>query len=260
MPLTYCINEENWQSVLSSLSNQYGKNNKKDKNEKDLIWILKPSLLNNGQHIKVFENLKLLKEHYMSSNRMGGEHVLQQYIAEPHLLNGFKYSIRLFLVLTNYAGAYLYPKGYFNIAKRAYTKNDFSDLSPHITNEHLKENDPNVIQVPILCSNSFQPIYLQIKKIISSTLLALKNKHPNAFVLEQKRTLAIFGVDFLVDKELRAWLLEANHGPCFPTSDEHPLQQHLYEPFWDSFIQNFAKPVIDCSSPWDRIMDPSRNN
>lgn len=257
MPITYYINEENWSSVLSFLSSQEGKNGKQ---KKDLVWILKPSLLNNGQHIKIFANLELLKAHYKNNKRMGGDHVLQQYITEPHLLNGSKYSIRMFLVITNYAGAYLYPKGYFNIATQAYTKNDFSDLSPHITNEYLKKNGPNVIQVPILCSNAFQPIYLQIKKIISSTLLALKNKHPNAFVFEKNRTLAIFGVDFLVDKDMRVWLLEANHGPCFPTVDEHPLQQHLYDPFWDSFIQNFVIPAAECSSPWDPIMESSRNN
>ena len=100
MPLTYCIHDENWQNVL----NQAAKT-------PDKVWILKPALLNNGQHIHLFQHLSQLKAHYLSSNRLGGSHVLQEYITPPHLLKGpsegHKYSLRMFVVLTNYHGAYL---------------------------------------------------------------------------------------------------------------------------------------------------------
>ncbi len=48
---------------------------------------------------------------------------------------------------------------------------------------------------------------------------------------------------FLWTPSLRPWLLEANHGPCFPKSDDHPLQKYLYYDFWQALIDNFVSPI-----------------
>lgn len=246
MPATYYIDDQNWQSVLDRVWNQYYRQGKAISDQVDqLVWILKPSLLNNGQHIKIFQKLSELKQHFINTDRLGGEHVLQQYIINPHLLQGYKYSIRMFLVLSNYAGAYLYPKGYFNIARQRYNKDDFNNLGSHLTNEHLNPFESNIIQVPILNLETFQPIHKQIKKILEPILDSLKRKHPEAFNREKKKepALAIFGFDFLVDENMRVWLLEANHGPCFPVQDDHPLQEPLYKEFWKVFIECFVMPI-----------------
>lgn len=236
MPSTYLINDLNWLNVVSLIEQQ-----------SPSIWILKPSLLNNGQHIHIFPQLDDLKKHYLSSDRMGGEHVLQQYLTRPHLLNGHKYSIRMFVVLTNDAGSYLYPHGYLNVAKHVYQPFDFADLRSHLTNEHLHHDESNVVQVPTKLVPGFDYIYQQIKAIVSKTLEGLRYLHPQAFTQKQPRTLAIFGFDFIVDSDLRVWLLEANHGPCFPCG-EHPLQDVLYADFWQDFIASFVMPIaMQCS-------------
>lgn len=231
MPLTYLINDSNWRNVVSLIEQQLPS-----------IWILKPSLLNNGQHIHIFHQLNDLKKHYLRSDRMGGDHVLQQYLTKPHLLNGHKYSIRMFVVLTNDAGHYLYPHGYLNVAKHAYQPLEYIDLRSHLTNEHLHHDEANVVQVPTKPVPGFDYIYQQIKVIISKTLDGLHSLYPQAFIQQQNRTLAIFGFDFMVDSNLRAWLLEANHGPCFPCG-EHPLQAVLYADFWRAFIASFVEPI-----------------
>jgi hypothetical protein len=239
MPMTFCINDQNWPTVLNQLINKF--------NQDNLMWILKPSTLNNGQHIKIFQQLSQVEQHYLSSNRLGGEHVLQHYLTRPHLLKGpeqgHKYSIRMFVVLTNYAGAYLYPQGYFNIALKPYQHNEFFDLRPHLTNEHLSEDKINVVQISTQRYELFTTFYPQIKSIFSQTLSALKQRHPLAFVCAKKRTLAIIGFDFMLDTDERVWLLEANHGPCFPTDPEHALQKNLYHDFWQAFITSFAFPI-----------------
>ena len=61
MPKTYHINDSNWPQVLAELD--------------PVTWILKPSLLNNGQHIHIFNHPEQLKAHYSQSLRMGGDHV-----------------------------------------------------------------------------------------------------------------------------------------------------------------------------------------
>jgi len=234
LPLTYRIHDENWVDVLSYIDGI--------PSQQPLIWILKPSLLNNGQHIKIFHQLRDLRKHFLGTNRLGGEHVLQQYLTQPHLLNGHKYSIRMFVVLTNDAGSYLYPHGYLNIAKHAYQSTDFGDLRSHLTNEHLQHDESNVVQVPTKPVAGFGYIYQQIKTIVSKSIHGLQSLHPDAFVKQKQRRLAIFGFDFIVDADLRVWLLEANHGPCFPCG-AHPLQQPLYSDFWQAFIASFVVPI-----------------
>lgn len=245
MPETYCIHDQNWPLILNQLTEKYYlKRNDLLDHVEDLVWILKPSLLNNGQHIHIFQRLSQLEQHFISSRRLGGEHVLQRYITHPHLLRGHKYSIRMFVIITNYAGAHLYPHGYFNVAQHPYQASDFNDLRPHLTNEHLEENESNVIQIPTQKFDFFPEIFQQIQSIITDTVNGLKQLHPNAFYCEKQRTVAIFGFDFSVDMDKRVWLLEANHGPCFPCSDDHPLQAFLYDDFWQAFISSFAQPIM----------------
>jgi hypothetical protein len=248
MPVTYCINDQNWPLILSQLADEYYKQENKLVDQIDyLAWILKPALLNNGQHIKIFQRLSQLEQHYLSSNRLGGEHVLQRYLIHPHLLKGpekgHKYSIRMFVVLTNYAGAYLYPQGYFNVGLQPYQTNDFNDLRAHLTNEHLNEDEFNVVQIRTEQYDLFKPFYPKIKTIVAAVVNGLRNLYPQAFMTAKQRTLAIFGFDFIVDNEAHVWLLEANHAPCFPTSDKHPLQNSLYYHFWQAFIRSFVLPI-----------------
>lgn len=235
MPQTYCINDHNWPFILSTLSEQnYGANEP---------WILKPSTLNNGQHIHIFQQNDEIEAHYLGRNRLGGEQVLQRYIPNPHLLKGHKYSIRMFVIMTNHRGVYIYPNGYINVSLSPYIPNDFKDLSRHLTNEHLKDHESNVVQIPTQRLSVFHLFYPQIKNILDRVFDALHNKHPQAFQSNKQATFALFGFDFMANENLEISLLEANHGPCFPTEADHPLQSYLYDDFWTAFIHDFVMPM-----------------
>jgi len=230
MPATYVTNDHNWPDVVNKLA--------------DDRWILKPSLLNNGQYIKIFQTLNDIKAHFLKSDRMGGEHVIQHYINNPHLLrDDRKYSIRMFLVITNFSGAFLYKQGYFNVAKYPFSATDFNDLKPHLTNEHLFATETNVIQIPSIKFEFFPVIYPQIAGVIKTLMSALQQLFPTAFMSQGKQAIALFGMDFMLDDAGKIWLLEANHGPCFPVDADHPLQSWLYDGFWAALIQNFVKPI-----------------
>jgi tubulin--tyrosine ligase len=225
-PLTFYIDDHQYLEVIKGLSHLSGP------------WILKPSMLNNGQHIQLFENTQQLLKYYCQPKRMGGPHVLQQYIHPPHLLQGpekgHKYSIRMFVVMTAIE-AFLYPHGYFNVALRPYQSDQFQDKRAHLTNEHLSDDVVNVVQVPTVQYPMFQRFFPQIRTITSELCQAFYRQHqaPETF------KYAFLGVDFMLDAMERVWLLEVNHGPCFPTEAEHPLYQKLYQDFWQSFIQQF---------------------
>jgi hypothetical protein len=194
----------------------------------------------------LFESLEQVYQHYLSTDRLGGPHVLQQYVDRPHLLQGHKYSLRMFVVISNYCGSYLYPQGYFNIARQSYQPNDLSMLGAHLTNEHLPlQGESAHHQIPTSQCPSFEGIYEKIVSAVKQVLAALKRQAPELFFsLEAHAAFSLFGFDFMLDEQLRLWLLEVNHGPCFPKSEHHPLQDYLYRDFWQKITGCFVMPIL----------------
>ncbi len=245
MPVTYILDEEHWPRIIEKIA----AHPKAD----EQAWILKPALLNNGQQIHLFSHWRQVQLHYLGTQRLGGPHVIQQYLA-PHLLkgpeSGHKYSVRLFVVLTNEGGAFVYPEGYFNVALEPYQAHWFGDLRSHLTNEHLGTEKATVIQIHSGQFEAlFQSAYPRMKAHIQAVLQGVKTEHPAAFrrVKHQKSTLALFGFDFMLDAEERVWLLEANHAPCFPVDPHHRLQRSLYQDFWVAVVSHFVLPIAeDC--------------
>ncbi|KTD69061.1 Tubulin-tyrosine ligase family protein [Legionella steelei] len=234
MPETFYIDDEVWPQVLAHISNSQLAN---------MPWILKPSMLNNGQNIHIFHDLNAIEAHFLSHKRMGGSQVLQRYIVKPQLIQGpelgHKFSIRVLLVLSTHAGTALFPSGYLNIALKPYQEDNFSQLEAHLTNEHLSDERLNVVQRLSDEIAIFQPYKMRIISICQSVVKTLKSQFATIWQDSQPR-IACFGFDFMVEAEgNKLWLLEANHGPCFPVEDSHPLFNVLYRPFWQQLIKHF---------------------
>ncbi len=208
-------------------------------------WILKPSLLNNGEGIVILDTIDALKAHYQQPKRFLGKHVLQAYIDKPHLLDGYKYSLRVFVVLSRKQGAFIYREGYYNICRKAYAFEDYTDLSRHLTNEHLHLGEgPNNQQIPSSLFERFKTIYQDIVSQLKAFFKALVDS--KKFTIEtvtEYEKLAFCGFDFMLDDKLKLWLIEANHGPCFPKDKNHPLYQCLYFDFWQAIIKAFIEPL-----------------
>ncbi len=237
MPVSYIINDENYPEILADISDKY--------HDENLIWILKPSLLNNGEGIQIFQSLDEIATHFQSHQRFDGPHILQHYISSPHLLGNHKYSLRMFVIITNFNGAFLYPHGYLNISKQNYQASDFDRLDIHLTNEHLSSaNNSNVIQMPTTRIGHFNAVFPDIKKSISQIISALSNEVPLLTDSNPNPAFGIFGFDYLFDKELNLWLLEVNHGPCFPKQEPHILKKYLYNEFWLNITENFVIPMM----------------
>lgn len=234
MPKTFIIDANTAPQIIDQL-------------EPHSVWILKPALLNNGTGIKIFQHHQDIRQHFLGHKRYDGIHVLQRYIDKPHLLNGHKYSFRMFVVITNFSGAYLYPHGYFNVCRTPYSADDYSVLNAHLTNEHLHaDHTPNNWQIPTQRCPNFDIIFPMMQSQIASTLKALAKEAPQLFSDPTKPpAFSLFGFDFMLDEALNLWLLEVNHGPCFPKAEPHILKQHLYDHFWQSLHKCFVLPIIN---------------
>jgi len=208
-------------------------------------WLLKPALRNNGDGITFLADAHALIQHYQSHERYGGDHLLQAYITNPHLLNGHKYSIRMFIIVTHEAKAFIYPQGYMNIARDPY---NIEKRQGYLTNEHLQHEIPNVWQAPTERCPHFDVIAEKIKNASSHLMQAFFDEHSSS-IKQDTPALAFLGVDWMLDASLKLWLLEVNHGPCFPTDPNHPLQAHLYDEFWAAVFQEIVLPMLHDQSP-----------
>ena len=256
MPKTFHLHEDNVESVLADVS-QCGLPDQHN------VWILKPALLNNGEGIRLFSGVESIRQYYATPYRYGGDHVLQQYVTEPHCLKGHKYTLRMFAVIAQGKGIFLYQDGYFNIARSPYQAACWDQLDIHLTNEHLiLENPTPHWQIPTTRHPRFDLVYPGLREIILKVMQAFLKQSPK-LLSEQPNTpaMGLFGFDFIIDAQLRPWLLEVNHGPCFPMQPEHALQQPLYQPFWQQLIEYIIEPMLGLASTvsidqsaWDSLM------
>lgn len=235
LPLSYFIDSEAADRVAQNIGSESGP------------WILKPSLLNNGEGICLFQEGGAVRQHFKHGKYFLGPHVLQRYIHPPHLLAGHKYSFRLFAVYSSNRGVYLYRQGYFNICRQAYKGLATTDLSSHLTNEHFgDDHNPNSHQLPTERVPEFGNIYPCLKQQVQRLFTAYNEAGFLEFFLPSYK-VAIFGVDFILDENLRAYLLEVNHGACFPVNSAHPLFTSFYEPFWYAVATNFIHEELASS-------------
>lgn len=107
--------------------------------ENNVLYILKPVASSCGRGIKVIgKRTKILKkEGYLAS----------KYVARPHLINGFKYDLRVYVLVTCYdpLRVYVYNNGLVRFATEKYTL-DPSDLKKrfiHLTNFSVNKKSEN---------------------------------------------------------------------------------------------------------------------
>ncbi len=233
---TFALNDINYRQVIENL--WYHKDAKKP-------WILKPSLLNNGDHIHLFENMKSVVAHYTQTKRLSGDHVLQRYLDKPKLWGDRKFTLRIPGVLTSDKGVFLYKHGYMNISALPFeTKFNTQDRRTHITNYILDGQLANITQLSTHDYPDFDIIYPKICKILMRLMKAVTAVFPEYLAKKQHKAFEIFGFDFIVDSRNTPYLLEVNQGPDFPMIKNHPLNQVLWDPFWQAMIDSFVEPIV----------------
>ena len=158
--------------------------------------------------------------------------IAQRYIASPLLLNGHKFDIRAYMYIADVGPPLVfYHDGYLRVNIEPYDTDNLDNKWSHISNIGLQKAHPEYEEKKVSTKWSFktwQAHMLEkglttdpewVKNVIKPQLSAIMEvayrsvlpkfrEHANA------GSFALLGVDFLIDSNHRAWLLEYTKTPA----------------------------------------------
>jgi tubulin polyglutamylase TTLL1/tubulin monoglycylase TTLL3/8 len=203
------------------------------------LWIVKPGENSNrGNGISVCSTLDQIKIELKSSQKSGHTYIIQKYIEKPFLVNKRKFDIRCFALVTCINGVlqgYFYSEGYLRTASKPFSLSATNKFI-HLTNDAVQKysedygkfengNKMSYNEFQRYLDNHYErkvsfvdEVVVEIKNIVKKTIESVYFKlDPNS----RGHSFEVFGYDFLLDCELKPWLLEVNTNPCLELSSPH---------------------------------------
>ncbi|XP_055969895.1 tubulin polyglutamylase TTLL13 [Sorex fumeus] len=231
-PTHYNIFPRTW-----CLPADYGEFQSYGRQRKNCTYICKPDSGCQGRGIFITRNPKEIKP---------GEHMIcQQYIAKPFLINGFKFDMRIYVLITSCdpLRLFMYEEGLARFATTPYVEpshSNLEDVCMHLTNYAINKHSENFVRDEAVGSkrklstlnawlreHSYNPreLWGDIEDIIIKTVISahsvLRHNYRTCFPQYLSGALCacfeILGFDILLDHKLKPWLLEVNHSPSFTT-------------------------------------------
>uniref|UniRef100_A0A8C0CCR9 Tubulin tyrosine ligase like 13 n=1 Tax=Balaenoptera musculus TaxID=9771 RepID=A0A8C0CCR9_BALMU len=177
-----------------------------------------------------------------------GEHMIcQQYISKPFLIDGFKFDMRIYVLITSCdpLRTFMYEEGLARFATMPYVEPSHSNL--HLANYAVNKHNENFVRNDAVGSkrklstlnawlqeHSYDPreLWGDTEDIIIKAIISAHSvlHHSYRTCLPQYLSggtcacFEILGFDILLDHKLKPWLLEVNHSPSF-TTDSHLDQE-----------------------------------
>ncbi|RYE82961.1 MAG: hypothetical protein EOO65_04680, partial [Methanosarcinales archaeon] len=193
------------------------------------LWIMKPVGLSRGRGISLVSD--------MSHVRYAENTIIQKYISNPLLLDGYKFDLRLYVLVTSFAPleAFIYKRGFARISSRPFTNDpsQINDLFIHLTNSSVqRHSDTAQSSISALpgadattvggtkCSLEYlwkrlrdrgvdtDQVWESIIDLVVRSLVCVDDVIPH-----QPNSFEVFGYDVLIDAALKPWLVEVNASP-----------------------------------------------
>ncbi|CAD7950498.1 unnamed protein product [Amoebophrya sp. A120] len=179
--------------------------------------------------------------------------VAQKYIAKPFLLDGHKFDLRLYVLVTGCdpLRIYLHEKGLVRLASERYVAPKSKNLERqmvHLTNYSINAKNPKFLEnddvddgasghkrsltavVKYLAEEynvDTEKLFAEIEELIVKTLISIQPSLRHVYrscqpedVDKNDMCFEILGFDVIIDAKGKPWLLEVNHAPSFATESE----------------------------------------
>lgn len=209
------------------------------KRKKHKTFIVKPANGAMGNGISLIRNGDRVPSHELM--------VIQEYIDKPFLLEGFKFDLRVYVLVTSCdpLRIFLYNDGLVRMGTQVYeapSDNNLDELFMHLTNYSINKHNENFHRDDSDDSGSKRSLkflnewlksmdydvnflWHSITDVLVKTLIvaqpyilhSYRMCRPGAPPASESVSFEILGFDILLDRKLRPWLLEVNRSPSFGT-------------------------------------------
>ncbi|EDV28153.1 uncharacterized protein TRIADDRAFT_53460 [Trichoplax adhaerens] len=211
-------------------------------------FIVKPDGGSEGRGIFLLQGLKQLEALYFQITEAV---VIQKYISNPYLIDGFKFDLRLYAVLTNLnpLETYIFRDGLARFCTVPYQIPNLKNLRQtcmHLTNYSLNKSNPSFVlmnnphegskrTISSVLKNmenlghSIDIIWFAIEQLVAKTIIAMLPSLKIEFdswnaihkVPDNKFScFHILGFDVILDEDLKPHLLEVNANPSLNIEHE----------------------------------------
>ncbi|GIL75131.1 hypothetical protein Vretifemale_4908 [Volvox reticuliferus] len=191
------------------------------------LWIQKPVGLSRGRGISLISSLKKVN--------MAEAMVVQRYLTDPLLVEGYKFDLRLYVLVTSFnpLEAWIYDEGFARFTTLPYTLDEaeLGNMYVHLTNSSVQRTRAEAGQLPAFLQAAepaggsktslatlrrllsrhgvdWPLLWSRVCEVATAALFAAQDAIPHS-----PNSFELFGFDMMIDAELKVWLLEVNSSP-----------------------------------------------
>lgn len=218
------------------------------------MWICKPILAQNGQDKIVFKPSEDPTPVLNELKKSKDIYVIQKYIENPHLWDGLKYDLRVYVVIKGDFSVYIYRKILPRRCVVPFTT-ESCDLVHHITNYCVSQTVPGFKKMFEKLGEQqvarednwelYNEVWPKIEEVVRELITKLEfyahyQLNPNHFEM--------LGLDFVLDSNKILWLIEANRNPGMENIGPI-VENKLFIPMMTDILNMFVIPVLTNTEP-----------
>ncbi|XP_023248447.1 probable tubulin polyglutamylase TTLL9 [Copidosoma floridanum] len=214
-------------------------------------WIVKPAGGSQGRGIFLFQRLKDLTEWRTKECVMMPDasdldtvpavpvatYVVQKYIDNPYLLEGRKFDLRIYVLVTSFQPlkVWLAREGFARLSSEQFSLERIDERRVHLTNMSIqlkteaRKSEGERVQslgrkLPLnwlrshLTARHGRELVQRLLRNIAGIIMA-SLQSVQSVIIPSKNSFELYGYDVLLDANLRPWLLEINASPSLNATD-----------------------------------------